>query len=72
MYQIQILLAITPEKLEKASLVELLRGFALLLKLEKKTEGKDKSKIYNLFDHLLWVDKFEKHCANCPNNPTKQ
>jgi hypothetical protein len=64
--------AITPEKLEKASPIELVKAYAVLVKLEKNTEGKDRIKIDNLRGHLLWLEKFEKYCANCPNNPTRQ
>lgn len=71
MHQTRILEAITPEKLEQASFLELIKAYDLLVRMEKKTEGKDRFKIFNLVDHLLWLDKFEKHCANCENNPTK-
>jgi DNA-binding Lrp family transcriptional regulator len=63
MHQIRVLEAITPEKLEKASLIEILKACDLLMRMDKKTEGKDGFRFDNLLDHLLWVDKFEKFCA---------
>ena len=71
MHQIRVLESITPEKLKQASLIELLKAYELLVKLEKRTEGKDGFKIFNLVDHLLWLDEFEKHCAHCEHNPNK-
>jgi transcriptional regulator with XRE-family HTH domain len=72
MHQISVLEAITPEKLKQASLIELFKAYDLLVWMEKKTEGKDGFRIDNLVDHLLWVEKFEKYCAQQENDPTKQ
>lgn len=68
MHQIKVLEAITPEKLEKASLIELLKAYVLLVQMEKKTEGKDGFKIDSLMDHLLWIEKVEKYCAQEEKN----
>jgi DNA-binding Lrp family transcriptional regulator len=71
MHQIRVLEAITPEKLEQASLIELLKAYALLVQMEKKTEGRDGIRIDSLMDHLLWIEKVEKYCAQQENDPTK-
>ena len=71
MHQLRVLEAITPEKLGNASFLELIKAYDILGRMQKKTEGKDRFKIDGLVDSLLWLDKFERHCAHCENNPTK-
>jgi len=72
MHQVRLLEAITPEKVERASLLELIKAYDLLVRLEKKTEGKDSFKIFNLVDHLLFLEKFDEFCALQDNEPARQ
>ena len=58
-FQARSLEAITPEKIEKASLVELARAFKILKGCELKMEGKP-TKITGLKDYLLEIERMEK------------
>lgn len=56
---------ITPEKIEKASLVDLARAFKVLKDCELKMEGKPK-KITGLVAYLLEIERIEKEEGNLP------
>lgn len=57
--QIRVLDAITPEKIEKASLLELVRAFEILKRMESAIEGKAKIRIWGLLAHLQAMEGIE-------------
>src|SRR5208283_2152766 len=67
--QARILEEIDLKNLEDNSLLDLLCGFKVLKKMEIVIEGKSspRYKIKSLVDHLLFLEKFEKYCAQQEN-----
>lgn len=59
--QFRILEKINPEKIENASLVELLNAFNVLKKAELAIQGKVRFKIWGLLDHLKELEVLEQH-----------
>ena len=55
--QFKILAAITPEKMEEASLIQLAKAFHLLLKAQIAIEGKESIKVKGLLPYLLEIEK---------------
>lgn len=60
--QARILETIDSKNFEDASLIELLRAFHVLWKVEKSIQGKESFKVWGLLDHLLVLE----------NDPIKQ
>jgi len=58
--QFRILEAITPEKIDKASLLELIKAFYVLHKAQMLTAGKESSKVHRLVDYLLEIEREDK------------
>ena len=58
--------AITPEKIEEASLVELVKAFKVLKDVELKIRP-ERSKIKGLVGYLLEIEK-EEQCLQADNN----
>ena len=58
-HQFRILQAITPEKIDKASFLELVKAFYVLHKAQMLTAGKESSKTHGLLDYLLEIEKEE-------------
>jgi len=71
--QARILEEIDLKNLEDNSLLDLLCGFKVLKKMEIVIEGKSspRYKIKSLVDHLLFLEKFEKYCAQQENESKK-
>ena len=60
--QARILEAVDSKNFEDASLIELLRAFHVLWKVEKSIQGKESFKVWGLLNHLLALE----------NDPTSQ
>lgn len=59
--QFRILDAVTPEKVEQASLLELVRAFCVLDKTETAIRGKESFKFHgHLADYLIELERLEK------------
>ena len=71
--QAQILERVDVKNFEDNSLFDLLSAFKVLKKMEIVIEGKSspRYKIKGLVDHLLFIEKFEKYCAQQENEPTR-
>jgi DNA-binding Lrp family transcriptional regulator len=61
--QFRVLDAITPEKAEEASLLELVRAFVILDKSEAAIKGKESFKIKGLPDYLIELERLEKEAS---------
>jgi DNA-binding MarR family transcriptional regulator len=61
--QYRVLEAITPEKIDKASLLDLVKCLYILHKAQMLTTGKD-SKIHGLLDYLLEIEREENRHRN--------
>jgi transcriptional antiterminator len=58
--QFKVLESISPEKIKKASFLELAKCFDILHKAEKRITGDGSSKVNGLLDYLLCIDQEEK------------
>lgn len=59
--QARILETIDSKNFEDASLIELLRAFHVLWKVEKSIQGKESFKVWGLLDHLQALESQEKN-----------
>ena len=57
--QFRILSTITPQEIEKASLIDRVRAFAMLVKCELAIKTKDPTKIKGLLAYLIEIEKEE-------------
>ena len=71
--QARILEELDLKNLEGTSLIDLLSAFKVLKKMEIAIEGKTspRYKIKGLVDHLLFMEKIEKSCAQQKNESRK-
>ncbi len=54
--QARILEAVDSKNIDDASLIDLLRAFHVLWKVEKSIQGKESFKVWGLLDHLLVLE----------------
>ena len=58
--QARVLMHITPEKMEEASALDLIKCVYILAKAEKAIDGKKSIKVSGLLEHLLELERREK------------